>query len=279
MDQFDGTIGNCSQAQLETLKQFKKYVKEELGLDNPIYDERYLLRFCRAREFKIEEVKAMFKKFIDWRAKNNVDHICEQDFPEIKMIWEFYPHGYYGTTKTGEPVYIERYSNLQMAKIFEKCDRERLVAYFIASYERLLNIILPEASRASGKVIERTVSILDAKGLGLKQILKSETRDFLQIASNVAQDNYPETMKNVYVVNTSMFFSTVWKVVKFYIDKKSRDKFILLGSKYKKELLEIINEEDLPEFLGGTCKEPLGSFKGPWAEKLKKSVEEKTLNV
>jgi hypothetical protein len=37
-----------------------------------------------------------------------------------------------------------------------------------------------------------------------------------------------------------------------------------LGSNYKKELLELVDEENLPDFLGGKSTIPLSKNIGPW---------------
>ena len=46
-----------------------------MGLSNPPYDDYYLLRFLRARKFNIKKTELMFKEFIEWRKKNDVDNI------------------------------------------------------------------------------------------------------------------------------------------------------------------------------------------------------------
>lgn len=66
-----------------------------------------------------------------------------------------------------------------------------------------------------------------------------------------------------------MVFSGVWAVAKNFVDEKTRKKITIIGGGYKKVLLENIAEENLPDFLGGTCKCEdkggcLNSNFGPW---------------
>lgn len=107
----------------------------------------------------------MFTKFQDWRREHKVDTICSEQFPNVPKIFQYYPHGYYGTTKEGHPIYIERHGTLDLKKIFQLVTEEELVRYFIAGYERCIHIVLPEASRAAGRYVGRTFTILDAKGM------------------------------------------------------------------------------------------------------------------
>ena len=41
------------------------------------FDDYDLLRFCRARQFKLDEVQKMFEHFIEQRRLHNVDTILE----------------------------------------------------------------------------------------------------------------------------------------------------------------------------------------------------------
>lgn len=46
-----------------------------MGLNNPPYDDAYLLRFLRARKFDLPKTQVMFNDFRKWREELNVDHI------------------------------------------------------------------------------------------------------------------------------------------------------------------------------------------------------------
>jgi hypothetical protein len=46
-----------------------------MNIDSEMYDDWYLLRFCRARKFNITDVIAMFEKMIAWRARLKVDDL------------------------------------------------------------------------------------------------------------------------------------------------------------------------------------------------------------
>lgn len=45
------------------------------GILDPRWDEHYLLRFLRARQFKMEKSVKMWLDHINWRRKNDIDHI------------------------------------------------------------------------------------------------------------------------------------------------------------------------------------------------------------
>jgi hypothetical protein len=104
---------------------------------------------------------------------------------------------------------------------------------------------------------------------GSMKILSKKVYGLIQLASKVGQDYYPEIMGQMFIVNAPMLFTGVWAVVKGFLDERTRQKIKILGGKFQKDLLELVEAENLPDFLGGTCtcKELGGcmaSNAGPW---------------
>lgn len=51
------------------------------------YDDHDLLRFCRARKFVLNDIQEMWRNFIEWRQRENVDSIIDTfDFNERWQI-------------------------------------------------------------------------------------------------------------------------------------------------------------------------------------------------
>ena len=61
-----------------------------------------------------------------------------------------------------------------------------------------------------------------------------------------------------------MLFSGIWSVVKNFVDKKTQEKIKIYGTNFKEKILKVIDEENLPEFLGGSSTTPLEQNLGPW---------------
>lgn len=62
-------------------------------------------------------------------------------------------------------------------------------------------------------------------------------------------------------------FSTVWSLIKPWLDEATVRKIHILGKNYKQELQQYITPENLPKDLGGTCACAGGcslSDAGPW---------------
>ena len=72
----------------------------------------------------------------------------------------------------------------------------------------------------------------------------------------------------MFIVNTSWFFQAAWMIVKGFLDPKTKDKIQIFGGNFKEKLAEYIDDDNLPEFLGGKCQcKPEGCLnrhEGPW---------------
>jgi len=109
---------------------------------------------------------------------------------------------------------------------------------------------------------------MDMKGCSITELKR--LYKFVKIASSVAQDNYPELLGKMFVINAPMLFSIVWAIAKNFVDIKTQKKISILGSKYKKQLAKMIDIDVLPDFLGGKVKIDFESGEwekiniGPW---------------
>lgn len=82
--------------------------------------------------------------------------------------------------------------------------------------------------------------------------------------SGVAQDYYPEQMFKMFIVNAPMLFSACWAAIKVWLDERVRQKINILGSGFYGELSKYIDEDQIPEFLGGKNKADCTTDIGPW---------------
>ena len=127
----------------------------------------------------------------------------------------------------------------------------------------------PACSEVSGKRILNGTTIMDLTG-GTMGMMNKQMYSLLKLAAGVGSDYYPEIMGNMFVVNAPYMFSGVWSMVKTFLDERTRAKIKIMSNGWKRVLLEHIDADLLPEFLGGncTCKDKGGdclrSNIGPW---------------
>lgn len=142
---------------------------------------------------------------------------------------------------------------------------ERQIQKLVVEYEKFQRERLPVCSAHKGELVETSCTIMDLKNVGVSQFWKVST--YVQQASNIGQHYYPETMGKFYIINSPYIFTTVWSVIKGWLDPVTVEKIKILGHKYQDELLQQIPAENLPAGLGGTCNCEGGcslSDAGPW---------------
>ncbi|OAX41098.1 hypothetical protein K503DRAFT_767964 [Rhizopogon vinicolor AM-OR11-026] len=231
-------------------------------------DDPMLLRFLRARKFDVPKAKEMLLAAEQWRRDMKVDEIVHNfNFPEKEQVDQYYPQYYHKMDKEGRPVYIERLGKLNVPALYEITTKERLLQRLIVEYEKFLTERLPACSTAAGHPVETICTILDLKGVSLSAFYK--VSDYVNEASKIGQDRYPECMGKFYIINAPWTFTTVWSVIKRWLDEVTVSKIEILGSSYQEKLLEAIRVEDLPADLGGKCHCAGGcslSDAGPWNE-------------
>jgi hypothetical protein len=232
-------------------------------------DTLTLLRFLRARKFDVAAAKTMFVDTEKWRKETKLDEILPTwEYPERDQVAEYYTQFYHKTDKSGRPVYVEQLGAIDLTKLYEITTPERMLTNLAVEYERMADPFLPACSRKSGHLIETGCTIMDLKGVALTRI--PQVYSYVRQASVVSQNYYPERLGQLFLINAPWGFSTVWSVVKGWLDPVTVKKIHILGTGYKSELLKEIAEEDLPTIFGGKCECPGGcknSDAGPWHDK------------
>ena len=98
-----------------------------------------------------------------------------------------------------------------------------------------------------------TVVVMDLEGLTTSHLTK-RALDIIKSQSEVDGLCFPETLRSLVIINAPSFFSMTWKVIKKWIDERTANKVVILGtnrSKWTKKLRELVDPENLPSDYGG----------------------------
>jgi hypothetical protein len=268
--------------QQHILDKFKKELEAAGYYDPKRHDDATLLRFLRARKFDLEKAKAMFINNEEWRKSFGVEDIVKNfDFKEKAEVDKYYPRFYHKTDKEGRPVYIEQLGKIDVNALYAITSKDRLLQHLVWEYEKFIDERLPICSAQIGHLVETSCTIMDLKNVGIGTFYK--VKDYVFAAAKIGQDQYPECMGKFYIINAPFMFSTVWSLIKPWLDEVTVAKIDILGSNYIEVLRTQIPEENLPASLGGKCNCPGGcslSDAGPWNDpELKKKVESEKASV
>ncbi|KAI8364511.1 CRAL-TRIO domain-containing protein [Choanephora cucurbitarum] len=265
--------------QTRILEEFKALLND-LD-DNRKTDDNLLIQFLEANVWNKEEAKNQLRKTIKWRKKFNVDkipvatlqnklplliacrgykYIQDGNFaarPEISesMIRIANCMGggcFHKFDKNGHPILIDRtgYHNTKEMGYNVKTDEVSNFQIFVNEF--LNRVILPEGSERVGRPIHSETIIFDCTNMSLWQLHMSAFSHLRAIAE-IVQNYYPETLHRLFVVNAPSAFVVMFKIIKPCLNARTLEKIHVLGSDFRSVLLEYIDPENLPDFLGGTC--------------------------
>ncbi|XWS44590.1 hypothetical protein CRYUN_Cryun15aG0060100 [Craigia yunnanensis] len=216
-------------------------------------DERsdvILLKFLRARDFKVKDAFAMLKNTIRWRKEFGINELLEQDLgDDLKKV--VFMHGF---DKEGHPVCYNVYGEFQNKELYQKT---------FSDEEKRQNFL-----RWRIQFLEKSIRKLDFSPGGICTIVqvndlknspgpaKWELRQATKQALQLLQDNYPEFVARQVFINVPWWYLAVNKMISPFLTQRTRSKFVFAGpSKSAETLFRYIAAEQVPVKYGGLSKD------------------------
>ncbi|KAG8478717.1 hypothetical protein CXB51_028581 [Gossypium anomalum] len=212
-------------------------------------DERsdvILLKFLRARDFKVKEAFVMLKSTILWRKEFGIDELVEQDLGDNlnKLV---FMHGF---DKEGHPVCYNAFGEFRDKELYQKT---------FSDEEKRQNFL-----RWRIQFLEKSIRKLDFRPGGICTIVqvndlknspgpaKWELRQATKQALHLLQDNYPEFVARQVFINVPWWYLAVNKMINPFLTQRTKSKFVFAGpSKSADTLFRYITAEQVPVKYGG----------------------------
>lgn len=236
-----------------------------------------LLKFLKARDFKVGDSLHMLEKCLAWRKEFGADGIVEEEilgFKELEGVVA-YMHGF---DRDGHPVCYNAYGVFKDKEMYERVfgDDEKLKKFL----------------RWRVQVLERGIKMLDFKPGGINSMiqvtdLKDMPKRELRMASNhilsLFQDNYPEMVARKIFINVPWYFSLLYSMFSPFLTQRTKSKFVIAKEGNVAETLyKFIRPEDIPVQYGGLSRpgelksgpaKPASEFKVKGGEKVNIQIE------
>jgi len=214
-------------------------------------NDAHLLRFLRARDFDVSKARDMVISSLLWRKQHNVDKIL-QEFQPPPILLQFFPGAWHHSDKQGRPVFVLRLGQMDVKGLLRSVGLESLVKLTLRVCEQGL-VKTAEATKTLGQPISTWTMLVDLEGLSMRHLWRPGVQALLRIIE-IVEANYPETMGQVLIARAPRVFPVLWTLISQFIDENTRKKFMVNSNEsILSELGKYIDEQYLPDFLGGPC--------------------------
>ncbi|EYU41969.1 hypothetical protein ABFS82_10G009100 [Erythranthe guttata] len=263
-------ISHLKTSEKKALKELKDTILFNLPPDSSMWgiqltgtsDPRadvILLKFLRARDFRVQDSIAMLRKCLAWRKEFGADVVSEEElgFKELEGVVA-YMHAF---DREGHPVCYNAYGVFKDKQMYDKIfgDDDD-------------DVKLTKFLRWRVQVLERGIKLLHFKPGGVNSIiqvtdLKDMPKRELRSASNhilsLFQDNYPEMVARKIFVNVPWYFSLLYSMFSPFLTQRTKSKFVISKEGNAAETLyKFIKPEDVPVQYGGLSR-PGDDISGP----------------
>ncbi|GMH00348.1 hypothetical protein Nepgr_002187 [Nepenthes gracilis] len=208
-------------------------------------DERsdvILLKFLRARDFKVKEAFSMIKNTVRWREEFGVESLLDEDLGNDydKVVFT------HGTDKGGRPVVYNVFGEFQKQELnqstFSDAEKQKkFLRWLIQFLEKTVRKLDFSPTGVCSLVL--VTDLKNSPGYGKKVINK-----FLQLL----QDNYPEFVSKQACINVSWWYLAYSWIYISVFTPRSKSKFVFASSSKTAEILfKYIAPEHVPVQYGG----------------------------
>ncbi|ERN20616.1 hypothetical protein AMTRI_Chr11g154590 [Amborella trichopoda] len=216
-------------------------------------DERsdvVLLKFLRARDFKVKDAFTMIKNTVQWRKSFEIEGLLEEDLGSDLESVVFMN----GVDREGHPVCYNVYGEFQNKEIYQKTfadeeKRQRFLRWRIQFLEKGIRQL--DFTPGGISTLVQVTDLKNSPGPG-----KRELRQATNQALSLLQDNYPEFVAKQVFINVPWWYLAFNRMISPFLTQRTKSKFVFAGpSKSTETLFKYIAPEQVPVQYGGLSKE------------------------
>ncbi|KAL4651134.1 hypothetical protein ACB092_01G138300 [Castanea dentata] len=223
-----------------------------------LQDERsdvILLKFLRARDYKVKDAFTMIKNTVRWRKEFEIDALLEQDHGND---WDkvAFTHGY---DKKGHPVCYNAFSEFQNKDLYQNTfstdeKRQKFLKWRIQFLEKSIRKL--DFSPTGISSIVQVNDFKNSFGIGKRELWQAT-----KMAVQLLQDNYPEFLAKQVFINVPWWYLAYNRMISPFLTQRTKSKFVFAGpSKSAETIFKYIAPEQVPVQYGGLKREDEQDF-------------------
>ncbi|XVF63343.1 hypothetical protein PTKIN_Ptkin09bG0080300 [Pterospermum kingtungense] len=184
-------------------------------------DERsdvILLKFLRARDFKVKDAFTMIKNTVRWRKEFGIEALLDEDLGnELDKV--VFMHG---VDKEGHPVCYNDYAAFHNKELYQNTfgDEEKR-----SKFLRWRTQFLEKSIRKLDFSPSGVCAIVQVNDIKNSPGLRKEIRQATTQALNLLQDNYPEFLAKQVFINVPWWYLAFNKMISPFLTQRTKNKF------------------------------------------------------
>jgi len=216
---------------------------------------------------------------MEFRSRDEVqaNSLLSRRLPKNETFHELWPMSITGTDVHGHVIQCERLSDIATVGVAQAFERQELLLHITQRQEAVQIIQTKESMRRSSEGGERTykhVHVIDLQGLSIFQFYKMKNT-VLPVFKHLG-DQFPNTLWKLFAINSPSVFSTIWGIVKKFIDPETAAKVNILSVSETTEVKRFqeagIPLDQLPSWVTGGTSTTVTSLKDALEECLREGV-------
>ena len=225
-----------------------------------------LIRFLRGHGCKPKEAEKYYRAMVAWRESNGMvelraltagKDLAYESLPGGEHVRRFVTMRLHaGWSRSGHLVQLGCPGKMAIPELMGAVG----VAGFERFWHSMLEIrhqLMARESEARGHVV-KVAMVRDLTGIGM-HLLTADARKLLVSLVKGAQDNFPESMHRIAFINTPAFFSFIMTILRPLLNKRTLEKFMVVGADWVPPLLGVLDVSVLRELVlmgqAGTAEE------------------------
>ncbi|GFS55722.1 SEC14-like protein 4 [Nephila pilipes] len=208
-------------------------------------DESLFYRFCKARDFNLKEAEDMLRKHLIWRKDQHLDSILT-DYKPPEVIKKYTSTNFLCFDKEGCLVRYIDYGQTDMTGLWSSTRITDMFKYLLTILEQDVED-LKQHSKKTGKLVYQMSCIYNFGNLTFANAAHRKTVEILLQYIKAYQDNYPERIKSIFIINANSYFTFLFSIVRSILASALITKIrCFKADGWKEELLKTIDADDLP---------------------------------
>ncbi|XP_077240394.1 patellin-3-like [Tasmannia lanceolata] len=214
-----------------------------------------LLKFLRARDFKVKDAFTMIKNTVIWRKEFGIEGLLEEDLgSDLEKV--VFMHGF---DKEGHPVCYNIYGEFQNKELYQKTfsdeeKRQKFLRWRIQFLEKGIQQL--DFTPGGISTIVQVTDLKNSPGPA-----KRELRQATNQALSLLQDNYPEFVAKQVFINVPWWYLAFNRMISPFLTQRTKSKFVFAGpSKSTDTLFKYMAPEQVPIQYGGLSKDTDSEF-------------------